>query len=554
MRAIDVGFSLLKNDDLDDIAPENKGGDCYYNSFNYMCANPNHTLVHAQVTPLMGPLAGRPYGHAFTTFMGEDGKKMVHDPSADGGKGMTMPADMYYALGQIRAPNMVEYTQEDMMRHIQDTMHAGPWDPMAEQWMHSSDEDRQKRKEMDGEVLDDGEEWDDDDDMIQNALDPMSINPLLQTAEGMMNQGVTQDMPQSFQDQEGRFVIQPELRLDPITATKVFGQDPLYGHPQATRDFLAEQGATHNGVVPVPMDMVPPHGILSGRKPTEWQDLTIRPVFGDMKNIPGKQNETYQIPSQVREIAMGKRGRLRGGELEVKRPYFGDRTWPHTKGLEGMGWFPREGSAGQLTWIEGMEHVRPLNAPMVEDLVVDPAFRRQGLGTDLVDNYRYSLPALFPKAPDLKRSPAETYTARDFWDKYFQARWDNSDDFIPMGVNDASFQPMMDIDSVRLRPGQRIPPIEGGVLDTGPPGIPMLEMVPGLSNTPDMGTPKPLAPLPSENRFVQALQKPNSLLATLQNQQEPLTWSDRMNRRLAKLVGKGGRRWKDLAQNYPYME
>ncbi len=219
-----------------------------------------------------------------------------------------------------------------------------------------------------------------------------------------------------------------------------------------------------------------------------------------------------------------------------------------------MGWFPREDSAGQLTWIEGMEHVRPLNAPMVEDLVVDPAFRRQGLGTDLVDNYRYSLPALFPKAPDLKRSPAETYTARDFWDKYFQARWDNSDDFIPMGVNDASFQPMMDIDSVPLRPGQRIPPIEGGVLDTGPPGIPMLEMVPGLSNTPDTGTPKPLAPLPSENRFVQALQKPNSLLATLQNQQEPLTWSDRMNRRLAKLVGKGGRRWKDLAQNYPYME
>lgn len=157
MSAIDVGFSMLKNDDLDDIAPENKGGDCYYNSFNHMCANPNHTLVHAQVTPLMGPLAGRPYGHAFTTFMGEDGKKMVHDPSADGGKGMTMPADMYYALGQIRAPNMVEYTQEDMMRHIQDTMHAGPWDPMTEQWMHSSDEDRQKKREMDGELLDDGE-------------------------------------------------------------------------------------------------------------------------------------------------------------------------------------------------------------------------------------------------------------------------------------------------------------------------------------------------------------------------------------------------------------
>jgi len=153
-----VGFCLLKNDDLDDIAPENKGGDCYYNSFNHMCANPNHTLVHAQVTPLMGPLAGRPYGHAFTTFMGEDGKKMVHDPSADGGKGMTMPADMYYALGQIRAPNMVEYTQEDMMRQIQDTMHAGPWDPMTERWMHSSDEDRQKKREMDGELLDDGEE------------------------------------------------------------------------------------------------------------------------------------------------------------------------------------------------------------------------------------------------------------------------------------------------------------------------------------------------------------------------------------------------------------
>jgi hypothetical protein len=170
---------------------------------------------------------------------------------------------------------------------------------------------------------------------------------------------------------------------------------------------------------------------------------------------------------------------------------------------------------------------------MVEDLVIDPAYRRQGLGTDLVDTFRYSLPALFPKAPDLKRSPAETYSARDFWDNYFQARWGPEDTHVPLDVTDAEWQPMMAPGAIPLRPGQQLPAMEGGVEDTGPPGIPMLEMVPYLSNSPDMSSkPRTLAPLPSENRFVQALQKPNSLLATLQNQSEPLTWSDRMNRRL----------------------
>ena len=152
MTAIDVAFSLLKGiEDLDDVAAENKGGDCYTNAFNHMCQNPKHTLVHAQVTPLMGPLAGRSYGHAFTTFMDENGRKMVHDPSADGGKGMTMPADVYYGVGQIRAPNMVEYNHQGMMQQIVDTMHAGPWDAMADEWTHSSEEDRAAKEAMDGE-------------------------------------------------------------------------------------------------------------------------------------------------------------------------------------------------------------------------------------------------------------------------------------------------------------------------------------------------------------------------------------------------------------------
>jgi len=548
MTAIDVAFALLKGDEnLDDVPAENKGGSCYKNAFDHMCQNPKHTLVHAQVTPLMGPLAGRAYGHAFTTFMDENGRKMVHDPSADGGKGMTMPADVYYGVGQIRAPNMVEYNHEEMMQRVLDTKKPGPWDAMADGWAHSSEKDRKAREEM----ADD----EDEDDSIQNALDPMTINPLLQTAEGMMNQGVTQDMSQAFQDQEGRFVIQPELRLDPITAMNTFRDNKGFGHPQATKDYLDRMGAEYTDRIPVPMDMIPPHGILSGRKPTEWQDLTIRPAFGQMKNTPGKGNETYNIPSQTREIAMGVRGRLRGGELEVKRPYFGDRTWPKVKGLEGMGWHPRTDSAGQLTWIDGMEHVAPLNAPVVEDLSIDPAFRRQGLGTDLVDLFRYSLPAISPNAPGLARSVAETYSGRGFWDDYFQSRWGPDDTHVPLNVNNAMQYPMMSPTSIPLRPGQRIPPMEGGVTDTGPPGVSMLEMKPGLSNMPDMTSkPRDLPPLPPENRFVQALKNPNALLATLQNQQEPLSSSDRMNRRTAKLVDKGGRRWANLAQNFPHME
>jgi hypothetical protein len=134
MNAIDAGFRVLKGvEDLDDLPDENKGGSCYHNAYNYMCANPNHTLVHAQVSPTVGPLAGRSYGHAFTTFMGEDGKKMVHDPSS----GMTLPADVFYGIGQISAPNMVEYTQEEMFRQAVESETSGPWDAMADEWTHS---------------------------------------------------------------------------------------------------------------------------------------------------------------------------------------------------------------------------------------------------------------------------------------------------------------------------------------------------------------------------------------------------------------------------------
>ena len=62
-----------------------------------------------------------------------------------------MPADVYYGVGQIRAPNMVEYNHQGMMQQIVDTMHAGPWDAMADEWTHSSEEDRAAKEAMDGE-------------------------------------------------------------------------------------------------------------------------------------------------------------------------------------------------------------------------------------------------------------------------------------------------------------------------------------------------------------------------------------------------------------------
>lgn len=131
-HAFEAAWTLIKQDDLDDVPDENKYGNCYDTAYGHVCMNPDHNLVHAEVTPLLGPLAGRSYAHAFTTFTGEDGKKMVYDPST----GFTMQADVYYALGQIREPNVVEYPIEEAHKQAAQYMTTGPWG-IAENWAHS---------------------------------------------------------------------------------------------------------------------------------------------------------------------------------------------------------------------------------------------------------------------------------------------------------------------------------------------------------------------------------------------------------------------------------
>jgi hypothetical protein len=103
-------------------------GDCYTCAGQHLWNNPEHTLVHAMVTG-QGPIEGMRYGHAFTTFTDpETGIEMVHDPTED----LTVPADWYYQLGQIREDEMKKYNFDEMNEMTLRTGYWGPWDEKTE--------------------------------------------------------------------------------------------------------------------------------------------------------------------------------------------------------------------------------------------------------------------------------------------------------------------------------------------------------------------------------------------------------------------------------------
>jgi len=326
---------------------------------------------------------------------------------------------------------------------------------------------------------------------------------------------------------------------------------------------------------------------MRGQKPQDWEDLTIRPSFGELKLRPG-QSEEFKLP--------GARG-IAPVTLRSRGPYFGEREWPKVKGVQGIGWHPRSKSGGHLTWNRNagvlprgadgvfMEHTDPdapmygrgmfdaegMRRTMVDDVTIDPSMRRQGLGSDLVDLYRYSLPALGfmaqgergPKDTTPIRNPAETLSGRPFWDKYFQSRWGQDATHVPSDVHDASFLGGIDLPRLPLRAGQKLPHHRSAIVD-----LPFMDEKTGemlstdfgmfptwLKDTPLAGTnhnfrifddnkPRDLAPLPPENRFNMALTRPNELLSEIGDSSD-LDASDRMNRLIARGLlreqEKGGR-------------
>ena len=442
---------------------------------------------------------------------------------------------------------------------------------------------------------------------VQKKLDILSINPLLQTATGRMkNPGLLEDewgVPEGFRGQEGQFVLQPEKRTDPLTTQRDYFKDPGRGFteeqkrvmrargmdPDALEPENQNQGLTDDysgpGVHPMNFTASNERRQAMGKEPLEWEELTVRPSFGEMKLAPGDKPESYPIPPfDFTDNRTGRPMKRPASVLESIGPYFGDRSWPKVKGLEGLGWHPREGSGGHLTWNRGQGDIAEaptgqgavdaFTRPIVDDLVIDPSMRRQGLGSDLTDMFRYSLPALRlagkrGRGSDaLMRNPMETVSARPFWDKYFQSRWGPEDTHVPRNVDGAWFHNPMKLQPQSLHPGQPIPPLFGAIDDADM----FLTNSPGAMNSPDDFQPRDLAPLPSENRFNMALTRPKDLLSEI-GESGDLDSSDRMNRWLARQLiqeqggtGKGGSSFKSrrgrkakpgkftrLSEQYPHI-
>ena len=105
------------------------GGDCYEAAGKFMMMEcqlggsdcDGLTLIHGEVMG-QGQIAGITFGHAWVE---KDG--MVIDKS--NGRDISMPAQLYYAIGQIdKIDNVIEYPWEEARTKILDYGHWGPWD------------------------------------------------------------------------------------------------------------------------------------------------------------------------------------------------------------------------------------------------------------------------------------------------------------------------------------------------------------------------------------------------------------------------------------------
>ena len=105
------------------------GGDCYEAAGKFIMdncgfGNPDDCqfiLVHGEVMG-QGPIAGIPFGHAWVL----DGSTVIDKSN---GRDISMPAQLYYAIGQIDSiDNIIEYPWEEARTKILDYGHWGPWD------------------------------------------------------------------------------------------------------------------------------------------------------------------------------------------------------------------------------------------------------------------------------------------------------------------------------------------------------------------------------------------------------------------------------------------
>jgi hypothetical protein len=107
-------------------------GDCYEAAGKFMMDSCqfsgddcNLILIHGEVMG-QGPVAGTPFGHAWVL----DGSTVIDKSN---GRDLTMPMQIYYAIGQIdNIGNIHQYTWTEARKQILDNGHWGPWELVTE--------------------------------------------------------------------------------------------------------------------------------------------------------------------------------------------------------------------------------------------------------------------------------------------------------------------------------------------------------------------------------------------------------------------------------------
>lgn len=100
-------------------------GDCYQVAGKYIMdhgwSNPRLRLVHGEVSG-QGPMEGMTYGHAWIL----DGDLVIDQSN---GRNIRLPRQIYYSIGNIEwLNNYYEYTVEQALEKMEESMHYGPWD------------------------------------------------------------------------------------------------------------------------------------------------------------------------------------------------------------------------------------------------------------------------------------------------------------------------------------------------------------------------------------------------------------------------------------------
>jgi len=133
-------FSQSKYDKLSDNL---KHGDCFSKAGKYTLdnglSNSNLKLVHAIICPVVGPVSGVEFGHAWV----EDGDQVINTSN----KNETFEKSSYYVMAglinfimhdeqdfnkSIKEENIIRYSAQEARKLMIESGHYGPWDSRLE--------------------------------------------------------------------------------------------------------------------------------------------------------------------------------------------------------------------------------------------------------------------------------------------------------------------------------------------------------------------------------------------------------------------------------------